>query len=347
MRRAISLLLALAGVAACTPCPVEPPPSFRWPRPAPIVSAPPTPSAGAVRFIVGGDSRMPIPHVEHDDGRNRPSSHCKDAPLTWAFEAAAQARAAAFFYLGDMERSPPADAYFPSELACLQSVPFCPVFGNHEALVLGELPPLNPDSPRRDFVHRFLEKPATPNGGSTATCPIDPRQLAFADQSSRVFYSADLEPNVHFVALDNVSRSGFGSRQLDWLERDLRKAHAENRVILVGMHKALSENPVTKHGMDEDFAYDLNGDERVPPESRKALRLFQENGVALILASHEHGYWEFRQPGSDSGIRTFITGGLGAPLKRCAGPCHAFYHYLVVDIVGRTVDVSVVKIPEK
>jgi hypothetical protein len=149
-----------------------------------------------------------------------------------------------------------------------------------------------------------------------------------------VFYAVDLPGNVHFVALDNVSADGFGKEQLAWLGADLAKARGAHATIVVGMHKALADNHVTHHSMDEDAAF---------ADSQAALAAFEANGVALVLASHEHGYWELRQgsPGAP-GLHGFITGGLGAPLKACAGPDHAFFHYLVVDVVGGRVDVHVV-----
>ena len=104
------------------------------------------------------------------------------------------------------------------------------------------------------------------------------------------------------------------------------------------MHKALADNGVTRHSMDEDGALAAR-------ESEEALARFEEAGVKLILASHEHGYWEIRQRARGPGIHGFITGGLGAPLRVCAGRTHAFFHYLVLDVVGGELAVHVVEVP--
>jgi hypothetical protein len=213
-------------------------------------------------------------------------------------------------------------------------VRFCPVFGNHEALDVGEIATAHPELTREDFVQgavsRCVERGALPGEALAA---------------GRVFYALDLPGRVHFVALDNVSGAGFGRAQLDWLARDLGAAKARRATVIVGMHKALAENEVTRHSMDEDGA-------PAARESEEALRRFEESGVKLILASHEHGYWEIRQrsrgrfpPAAGAGIRGFITGGLGAPLRVCAGRAHAFFHYLVVDVMGGEVDVHVVEVP--
>ncbi len=192
--------------------------------------------------------------------------------------------ASAFFYLGDMERTPPADAYFPRALdrSLDRSILFCPVFGNHEALVSGALPSLHPDEQRQDFVRSFLLVP---------TCPAPARTLERALADGRVFYSIDLPGDVHFVALDNVSDGGFGDDQLRWLRSDLSSARGRGMTVIAGMHKALAQNPVTRHSMIEDEGRDG----RVWRESEAALALFEEQGVDLILASHEHGFWEIRQ----------------------------------------------------
>lgn len=288
-----------------------------------MASAPPPLPAGAVRFAVGGDSRRGV--AGPDPGR---------PVLEWAFQTAGRAGAAAFFYLGDMELSPPADSYFRRDLGDLR-VKFCPVYGNHEALVLGVLDVTPASEEALSFTRAFVPR-----------C-LAREELPLVEQrahAGRVYYATDLPGDVHFVALDNVSPGlGFGEAQLLWLSADLASARARRRRIVVGMHKALAGNGVTGHSMDED-AVGTESD-RVRRESHRALRLFQENGVELVVASHEHGYWEFRQPGGAAGIRTFITGGLGAPLKTCAGPDHAFYHLLLVDVTPERIDVTPVRWP--
>jgi hypothetical protein len=328
--RLLAAVLAGTALAGCrAPCPVEPGPADVWTPPAPWADAPPEKPSGAVRFLVGGDSRPAFPGVEH--GPDDPA-----AMVSAALAAAKPAGASAFLYLGDMERSPSDDGSFPVLLdrALDRTIPFCPVFGNHEALVAGALPGLHPEVARAEFVERFLLHRAP-------GCPAPAGAFGGALAAGRVFYAADLPGGVHFVALDNVSEGGFGDAQIRWLRSDLASARRRGMTLLVGMHKALAQNPVTHHSMAEDGA----PGSRAWKESAEALAIFEEQGVALVLASHEHGYWEIRQRGEGGAIRSFITGGLGAPLKSCAGPRHAFYHYLVVDVAGGRADVTVVRLP--
>ena len=114
-------------------------------------------------------------------------------------------------------------------------------------------------------------------------------------------------------------------------------------LIVAGMHKGARRQPrhAPQHGRGQG--------PRGSATAKEALARFEEHGVALLLASHRHGFWEIRQrspgTGASAGTRGFITGGLGAPLKVCAGPEHAFFHFLVLDVVGKRVDVTVVRVP--
>jgi 3',5'-cyclic AMP phosphodiesterase CpdA len=277
----------------------------------------------AVRFAVGGDSRKGLP-----------GEASGERVLRWAFDTATRSGASAFLYLGDMELTPPADSYFPRDLRSLDSrVAFCPVFGNHEALLFGVLDAVSEDlGPlrfARDHLGRCVKK---------ADLPVVQERAG----EDRVFYAVDLPGDVHFVALDNVSPElGFGEVQLLWLEKDLASARARGSHVFVGMHKALAGTGVTHHSMDEDR--DRDDAARVRRESDQALDLFARFGVELVLASHEHGYWEFASFARGHAIRSFITGGLGAPLKRCAGPEHAFFHVLLVDVTKSGIEVTTVR----
>ncbi len=289
-----------------------------------MVTSVPALAAGSVRFAVGGDSR-----------RSFDGDTSGQEVLRWAFDTANSAGARAFIFLGDMERTPPVDRYFPRDLTALApGITFCPVFGNHETLLAGAID-VYPDAagPRR-FVHDFLVGCVGP-----AQMPL----LAERASRGRVFYAVDLPGDVHFVALDNVSPAlGFGAAQLAWLEQDLASAHARGKRIMVAMHKALAGNGVTEHSMDEDQIAADPG--RVWREAAVARSLFARNEVALVLASHEHGYWEHAERyGGGRPIRSFITGGLGAPLEQCAGPDHAFFHLLLVDVSAEGIQVTTVR----
>jgi Calcineurin-like phosphoesterase len=320
--RARALVFSALLAAGCG-CPAVPR-DRAWPRPAVVADAAPPRPAGAARLVVGGDSRKSFTGDASGQG-----------VLRWAFALAGRAGASAFLYLGDMQRTPPAESYFEQDLATLSpSVVFCPVYGNHEALFLGAVDVFPDSLGTRRFARDFLPGCVGPE------LPV----VAERATAGRVYYSVELPGDVHFVALDNVSPAlGFGEAQLLWLAQDLASARARRRRIVVGMHKALSGNGVTGHSMDEDV--DAADPGRVWRDGGRALQLFLANGVELVFASHEHGYWEHRQPGTDRGIRSFITGGLGAPLKTCAGPDHAFFHVLVLDVLSDRIEVTPVRYP--
>jgi hypothetical protein len=261
---------------------------------------------GHVRLIVGGDSRDDSAHV-----------------LPWAFAEAKARNAAAFLFLGDMELTPSFDAHFRRELDGLaKNVGFYPVIGNHEVRLLGAFDFGGIHSAQKRFKKNFLDN--------------NPQKLESA-LPHKIVYSVNLPGRVHFIALDNVSQSGFGDDQLDWLEKDLTQARSDPQVrhIFVGMHKPLAHNGVSQHGMDEDGP-------RGEVESQSALEMFKMARVELILASHVHEFARFSQ----GGIRSYITGGLGAPLVHASAE-HAFHHFLVIDVAGDAVDVEVVRFDGK
>jgi hypothetical protein len=260
-------------------------------------SLPDQPQPGVIRLAIGGDSR--------NDWR---SPLAKSPVLPWAFKEAKRRAAKAFFFLGDLEITPSLDKLFAPELADLGGVPFYPLMGNHEIELLGIL--RLPDNKqalkqfRENFLMASLVKPA----------PLE----------DVVVYTVDLEGGIHYIALDNVSRKGegFGRDQLDWLKRDLQAASAANKVILVGMHKGLANNPVTTHAMDEDGKPAVD-------DSDAALSLFKQYKVGIVFVSHSHMYAAYNQ----DGVEVRLTGGLGAPLvKGLAETDGGFHHFLLLDV---------------
>jgi hypothetical protein len=252
------------------------------------------------RYIVGGDSRNDKAHV-----------------LPWAFKQAHARHATAFFFLGDMELTSSFDPHFSRELALLDPIPFYPVLGNHEVKRFG-LVPLGVHHGHKKFRERFLDNARTP-----VKSALD----------GEVVYSVNLPGGLHFVALDNVSQKGFGSRQLEWLDADLDRARQDAGVkhIVVTMHEPLAKNGVSTHGMDDD------GPEALA-DSQAALASFVKHKVSLIIASHVHGFASFEQ----GGIQSYITGGLGAPLKEI-GTERSFHHFLQLDVDDKGIKVDVVR----
>ena len=237
--------------------------------------------------------------------------------LPWAFREAKARGASAFFFLGDMELTPSFDGHFERELADLGGVPFYPVLGNHEVRFFGFLD-VGHDAAERRYRDHFLGTRRTPIVSSLP---------------GKIVYSVNLPGHVHFIALDNCSQKGFGKDQLAWLASDLGQARSDPNVrhVFVGMHKPLAHGGVTTHGMEEDGP-------AAEADSDAALAMFEHARVELVLASHVHGFARYAQ----GGIRSYITGGLGAPLVRAMGK-NAFHHFLVIDVAGDAVTVDVVR----
>jgi Calcineurin-like phosphoesterase len=204
--------------------------------------------------------------------------------------------------------------------------------GNHEVEIFGLIRGRNSESLEK--VKKFKEKFLTTH-----------TEVHLAPLPDMVLYSVDLDGGIHFIALDNVSRKGegFGTEQLGWLEQDLKTASTARKVILVGMHKGLANNPVTSHAMDED------GPQAVK-DSEAALALFKNYKVAMIFVSHSHMYAAY--PQDKDGLQVRLTGGMGAPLvKGLAEADGGFHHFLLADVFpdqSKTpVRVQVVKFPCK
>ncbi len=269
------------------------------------------PTDDRVVYFVGGDSRG-------DEG----------GVVRWAFQQAKAVGARGFLFLGDMEWSFACDGHFRKEqIEYLSPVGFYPVLGNHEVdwfgFIVGRVHGVEGTTDaERLFQKTFL---------GTRDTPV---RSTFGD---RVVYSVDLDKGLHFIALDNVSGGGFDAEQLEWLERDLRAARSAPRTkhIVVGMHRPLVDNCTGGYSMAED------GDPG-RSDSRQALKLFQRYGVSLIFASHVHNFAQFEQ----GGIKTYISGGLGAHLVSCrCGDCQKIHHFLQLDVSESDIRVAVVRFP--
>jgi Calcineurin-like phosphoesterase len=274
-------------------------------------SLPDQPPQGAIRIAIGGDSRNDKSHV-----------------VSWAFKET-RSRGAKAFFLGDLELTSAIDKRFLPQLTELADTPFYPAVGNHEIETFGIV--RLPKSESLLNVKRFKEEFLTAAG------------VNLAPLADTVVYSVDLAGGIHLIALDNVSRKGegFGAAQLAWLEQDLKTASSAKKIILVGMHKGLANNPVTSHAMDEDGVGAVN-------DSEAALALFRSYGVAMVFVSHSHMYAAYSQ--GESGPQVRLTGGMGAPLvKGLAEADGGFHHFLLVDVSPSNskapVLVQVVKFP--
>jgi len=135
------------------------------------------------------------------------------------------------------------------------------------------------------------------------------------------FYHGDSR----FIILDSelVGQVGkIDGEQLVWLKGELKRHSSKAAHLFVFLHKPLWADAATK---EHWFA-------NVHP-------LLAKHGVEVVFAGHKHVY---RRDVVKDGVRYYITGGGGAPLRE--GPAlGGFEHYLWVTVDAKKVDVSVVR----
>lgn len=92
-----------------------------------------------------------------------------------------------------------------------------------------------------------------------------------------VFYSFDYA-NAHFVVLNtnDADSNGLGAVQLNWLENDLKNSAAKWKFVL--MHKSLYSGG--SHSTDAE----------VIAMRKQLVPIFNENGVNIVFAGHDHTY---------------------------------------------------------
>ena len=142
---------------------------------------------------------------------------------------------------------------------------------------------------------------------------------------------------VHFVALDNVTSHRLRRRAARVGSRgrpdERARTAGDEAHPLVGMHKPLAHNGVTKHGMDGDGA-------RAVADSDAGLALMVLSHVELILASHAHELAAVR-PGGHPHVHHGRPG--RAARGRLPGRSTPFHHFLQVDLSDAGVHVEVVR----
>lgn len=148
------------------------------------------------------------------------------------------------------------------------------------------------------------------------------------------YTSFDLE-QVHIVLLDNANRRvGFSDEELIWLEADL--TGNTQPVVLLFMHRPI----------DVPFEQIVGTDEtkRSRASNEKFIELIQQFEVDHIFTGHLETYLEY----SLDGIPLTISGGAhnrpdqtGFGVSLPSSP-----HYLLVSVVGETVEVEKVSVEE-
>ncbi len=142
------------------------------------------------------------------------------------------------------------------------------------------------------------------------------------------FYYAFTVGNARFIVLDDANQVRLDPSQMEWLKEELEDARALS-FIFVFLHIPLRDpRPELSHSLgDEDQVEEL-------------LSLFRAYHVTRVFASHIHGYFT----GEWEGVPYTITGGAGAELMG-TDPEHYFYHYMVVNVDGGEVTISVIRFP--
>lgn len=141
------------------------------------------------------------------------------------------------------------------------------------------------------------------------------------------YYSFQIGKN-YFIVLDDANEAGLDQWQIQWLEKELKKAQSYN-TRFVFMHVPLFDPRGNSyhHCLPKDAANSLNA-------------LFHKYHVTHIFASHIHSYFS----GQWEGIPYTITGGAGAELIG-TDPAHYFYHYLKVHVKEGGVSIHVHRLP--
>lgn len=172
-------------------------------------------------------------------------------------------------------------------------------------------------------------------------------QQRFSLPDNELWYSFDWA-GVHFVALDTFSQPDSpGPEQLTWLADDLAAA-GDATWTVVFLHEPLYSS--NNHGSAEDLQTAFND-------------LFDEHGVDLVVAGHDHGYersYPLRGGASASdhadtytegeGVVHVVTGGGGQslytdwedPAPRWSAAREALYHVTLFTVTDERIEGRVV-----
>jgi len=141
-----------------------------------------------------------------------------------------------------------------------------------------------------------------------------------------LYYSFDYQ-NCHFVMLDNAEKAVWGNitdAQLTWLKKDL--SANKKPMVFVFMHlPAWVENKI-------DRKYYVFWRDTLHP-------LFRASRVAAVFGGHIH---TFGPTQTFDGIPYYITGGGGAELDKWYKDHGGNFHFMLVNVSGKTIHPSVV-----
>lgn len=201
--------------------------------------------------------------VQGDPGRANPTTlQGRDAALNWATAHPRDGLPPIDLWLttGDNAYRSGKDKEFQHELfaaypALLPSVPYLPVYGNHDA--------------RRNAFFQLFTFPTQGESGGLAS-------------GSEHYYAIDYG-RVHLIFLDSeASDLEPGSAMLQWLQQDLAATHQPWLIAL------LHHPPYSKGTHDSDDKRDSWG--RMRKVRENLVPLLEQGGVDLALFGHSHVY---------------------------------------------------------
>jgi 3',5'-cyclic AMP phosphodiesterase CpdA len=302
---------------------------------------PNNPRATSFTFIVAGD--------------NRPQGKTATQPKTLSriLNDAQRFKPAFFLWCGDTISGHTADGPTLKQqyqafisIASQAKVPIFNAPGNHEMDTVSTDPKtkITIETPNPQLLAFYLQYMRPPNAPPYAYGAFNYGNSRFIAMNTEDVAPPDLERSPGRVVASGLKLDpGYVSQQqIDMLTQDLA-ANQDKAHIFVFMHHPIKPNKAPS-GLDAKTA-------------AKLALIFQTANVSYVLAAHEHLYYNANvntltppqwQPGSAPIY--LVTGGAGAPLDKCGdntGYCEAFYHYLVFQVDGDTVNVQVVALPEK
>ncbi len=151
--------------------------------------------------------------------------------------------------------------------------------------------------------------------------------------SERLYYSFDYKGS-HFIILDTeiIGQAGrIGEPQISWLKEDLESSKGASHIFIF-MHRPPYSimNPHSERGKHMPFTDVRNRD-----QVRELMRKYE---VGVVFAGHEH----FFNKQVHDGVTYIITGCAGAFPYTDEGH-GGFYHYVLVEVKGRHINLTVVK----
>lgn len=152
----------------------------------------------------------------------------------------------------------------------------------------------------------------------------------YEENVGKLYYSFD-HGKSHFIIINSdYGESGdsgiLGDEQEAWLKQDLLD-HRNSKNVFAFMHKPMFYASVDGGSSWEDME-----------QRDRVNQMFLDNAnVRAVFSGHAHIYRTFER----DGIKHYITGGAGA---ESSNPDHeGFYHYLLVEMDGTSMEVKVVE----